>query len=125
MQELRKLLPRKYETPEFNISNPASLTHDAEGNDIEVGDNVVALCKQYYFMGQCKDDNIGKNEICVVEQISYNGRLFLEEHASRYGPWLSEDFIRLDKWKEYTGSSMSVLFKKNKINYEEIKNEKI
>jgi hypothetical protein len=106
--------------PEFSNPEALSSTADAGTNEISPGDNVVALAKQFYAGGQVSEDCISRGEIVVVEQITERGLEFVE-HASRYGPWLAENFIRLDKWEEfmaaekdtYLGGKVKNLLKKN------------
>jgi hypothetical protein len=59
---------------------------------IKIGTKLRALRNLYYFMGQIESDKISKGEICVVDKVLPDGRIFVEGHADRYGPWSLDDF---------------------------------
>ena len=59
-------------------------------------DKIIAVEDIQYCMGQDDDDKISQGCEETIERVRDDGKIYLADHADRYGPWDINDFLYAD-----------------------------
>ena len=56
-------------------------------------DKIMATDDIFYCMGQDDDDKIPQGVEQTIDKVRDDGKIYLADHADRYGPWRIDDFL--------------------------------
>jgi len=71
------------------------LEDDIVNYAVNIGDTLLCLKRQNYFLGQDASDCIPRGDLVTVDRIESDGRIGFNEHADRYGLWDRSAFRKI------------------------------